>query len=839
MRKTFYGVSGALTLFVCAFFAQSALSQAETVVIHEVGFKEEHDFIELKVHQNGNYGGYSVFEGGVKIAELPSRDYQVGELVLLQDDGVEPVNSTAAVFIDSIGGLTGTDNVIHIRDVSDSPIDAFLWSNDNGNFTGNKTVANQMVSLGLWLANDVFSSTYDNGAWIDSDSVSRGQSVHISPGLSQVKDATPGYERVANLPPVPFGERLSGTTLSDTFIFDASGSSDNEDDALTFEWMLDGEVIGVDKQLSYVFPAAGVYDLMLNVSDGVNEAQSMLIGVEVVSDVEAHDILISELFPNPKGKDTDGEFIELYNPNNHLVDISGYELRDSSKGFTIQSVVLGPFEYRSFPYSETGITLNNDSDVVTFSDVPGDTLMTVKYSDAQEGQAYALSSNEFFWTSSPTPSAQNEITKNDLLQETNDVHDTKTISNDSNSKEAAGGDDSEMQKAQSYRFVSISEFLPNPSGADADGEWIELYNYGSEIVDLRGWQIDDESGGSSSFDLTGKKIASGDRLVLSRSETGISLNNTQDSVRLIDPWGVEVDAVRYVHTPQTDSAFARNARGVWEWTSSPTPGTENVITAPQNKSKAKVQKKPDTKSKAYIALSIAEILKREKGDLVSLEGYIVVPPGIISKRMFIVEQDGSFIQVYKSKGDVPELSMGQKIALRGKVSVTQGETRVLLQESDDLAVLDGSKNVDPIDIISSGIRDEHFNQLVMFNAVLEKREGNELFFVTEAGVIRVYLSQGSEINSKRLTEGDQYTVVGVVRKRDEQLFVYPRFESDIRHQALDISNDRIDSGIEAHAAHQAAALGENTGLDMRIILIIAGTALLGAWIVYRFRSTRR
>src|SRR3989338_6477825 len=45
-------------------------------------------------------------------------------------------------------------------------------------------------------------------------------------------------------------------------------------------------------------------------------------------------------------------------------------------------------------------------------------------------------------------------------------------------------------------MVQISEWLPNPAGADAEGEWIELWNSGQESVPLQGWRLTDAAGRS-------------------------------------------------------------------------------------------------------------------------------------------------------------------------------------------------------------------------------------------------------------------------------------------------------------------------------------------------------
>ena len=53
-------------------------------------------------------------------------------------------------------------------------------------------------------------------------------------------------------------------------------------------------------------------------------------------------------------------------------------------------------------------------------------------------------------------------------------------------------------------MVLISEFLPNPPGKDADGEWIELLTR-NQAVDLSGWVLKDASGKSFSLDGCGSR----------------------------------------------------------------------------------------------------------------------------------------------------------------------------------------------------------------------------------------------------------------------------------------------------------------------------------------------
>lgn len=97
----------------------------------------------------------------------------------------------------------------------------------------------------------------------------------------------------------------------------------------------------------------------------------------------------------------------------------------------------------------------------------------------------------------------------------------------------------------------IDRVEPDPPGRDEDdlnGEFVELRNDGSEVIDLSGWDIRDDSS-SHRFDLAGT-IAPGERLVV-RTGQGRSgggelfldasspvWSNRGDSVLIIDPDGV-------------------------------------------------------------------------------------------------------------------------------------------------------------------------------------------------------------------------------------------------------------------------------------------------------------
>ncbi|HID35483.1 MAG TPA: hypothetical protein EYP25_13135, partial [Anaerolineae bacterium] len=140
-------------------------------------------------------------------------------------------------------------------------------------------------------------------------------------------------------------------------------------------------------------------------------------------------------------------------------------------------------------------------------------------------------------------------------------------------------------------FITLNEFLPAPKAMDFNGdgeanlldEYIELYNPNSFSVGLAGWALDDRAdGGSRPWKLPPDMvIPARGFLLFFRADTRIALNNEADSVRLLAPDGLEVDAFTYTDTA-ADTPWARVEDGVGGWTMlyPPSPGGPNIPPTP-------------------------------------------------------------------------------------------------------------------------------------------------------------------------------------------------------------------------------------------------------------------
>ncbi|MBU3925005.1 lamin tail domain-containing protein [Patescibacteria group bacterium] len=152
--------------------------------------------------------------------------------------------------------------------------------------------------------------------------------------------------------------------------------------------------------------------------------------------------------------------------------------------------------------------------------------------------------------------------------------------------------------------IILSEILPNPIGADKDGEWVELFNFGDKKVNLRGWIL------RSAAKTSGKQyVFSGDNfieaksfLVVKRSESGLVLTNESGGASL--SWLADkiLSEVSYGAAKEGKSyAYINN---IWQWADAPTPGKENstkVLTAVSNK-----------KGNSALPFDIAENMNGEK-----------------------------------------------------------------------------------------------------------------------------------------------------------------------------------------------------------------------------------
>ncbi|MFA6526502.1 MAG: lamin tail domain-containing protein [Candidatus Buchananbacteria bacterium] len=180
--------------------------------------------------------------------------------------------------------------------------------------------------------------------------------------------------------------------------------------------------------------------------------------------------------------------------------------------------------------------------------------------------------------------------------------------------------------------IVLNEFLPNPQGnqyghdfgVDGDsmpkGEWVELYNKGTEPVDVSGWYLRDSLDSADHMILidtahTGKaeQVIEAEGYLVVYLNKALLNNSSGDSVRLFDADDALVDSYSYVLPADfcnlkptidgendedgsgigtgcvsdvpTNKSYARIPDGIGDWVDPiPTPGQSNIISEVLNNS---------------------------------------------------------------------------------------------------------------------------------------------------------------------------------------------------------------------------------------------------------------
>ncbi|TVQ12523.1 MAG: T9SS C-terminal target domain-containing protein [Bacteroidetes bacterium] len=140
--------------------------------------------------------------------------------------------------------------------------------------------------------------------------------------------------------------------------------------------------------------------------------------------------------------------------------------------------------------------------------------------------------------------------------------------------------------------ISINEFMSSNGSviADEDGDyedWIELFNYGSEPVNLNGFFLSDDYGDPYKWKFPGVVVHPGDYLLVWASgknrrnaslplHTNFSIVRNGEELILTSPDGTRIDELKPVYLNR-NSSFARypDGTGSWLFSLNPTPGAPN------------------------------------------------------------------------------------------------------------------------------------------------------------------------------------------------------------------------------------------------------------------------
>ncbi len=230
-----------------------------------------------------------------------------------------------------------------------------------------------------------------------------------TPPIQEPDFTTSAESASLNQPPIAqAGPDITALTNQE-IPFDGTKSTDPNKDQLNFFWNFGDGATDTQASTTHAYQHPGEYLAVLEVDDG-QSTNSDSIKINIYSD----NLIISEFIPNPKGKDSENEWIEIYNKGNQVADLSNWQLDDiaqGSKPFTFsRHTLITPKQFIVFQRTITKLALNNDEDQVRLIYPNGEIASEISYfADKKEGQSVAFDGTNYFWTTIPTPGTTNII----------------------------------------------------------------------------------------------------------------------------------------------------------------------------------------------------------------------------------------------------------------------------------------------------------------------------------------------------------------------------------------------------------------------------------------------
>jgi hypothetical protein len=328
-------------------------------------------------------------------------------------------------------------------------------------------------------------------------------------------------------------------------------------------------------------------------------------------------VVINEVAWAGTQSSSNDEWIELYNPSGQNISLNGWSLKaaDGSPNIALSGTIKSG-DYFLLERTDEDTTdvpsdliytgsLSNTGEILRLYDPNGhivDTAnsnggawpagITSTYSSMERSRI--ATDSDFVWVTYDASEDNGTIAKD---ASGNDIHGTPGRGNSQinvtptvtpgGSSGSSSGSSGSSGGTVLQPILGISEFLPRPGydwnndgQVDVFDEFIEIINAGQIDVDLSSYQVDDEANlGSSPYKLPDITLEPGERAVFYASETGVSLSDAGDTVRLLRGSTV-IDAYTYSVVRYPDWAWCRipDRLGYWNDPCFPTPGNPNALT---------------------------------------------------------------------------------------------------------------------------------------------------------------------------------------------------------------------------------------------------------------------
>lgn len=312
---------------------------------------------------------------------------------------------------------------------------------------------------------------------------------------------------------------------------------------------------------------------------------------------------------------TQEDFIELYNPGSEPFDLNGHRLvkrtaagtADTAiKAWTEETLVL---PHHFYLWANSGFAaIPAVPDAVSSATLADNNGIALRSGSNDIGEiidnlAWGSTANGFDSVSEQNPGASESLLREDLfsvaasfvIQPSNprnstiellpaEIPEVPEVPEGSPADEPVEEGEPAQEEEPEEIDIRITELMPNPAGSDSGFEQVELYNAGSQTVDVAGFKLDDvaltaDSISSDAYILPPLEISPNSYKAVTIPSGKFALNNTGgDIVTLFDAAGAALNSVFYEGTAPEALSYSHFASG-WQW-AEPTLGQDNGAAPP-------------------------------------------------------------------------------------------------------------------------------------------------------------------------------------------------------------------------------------------------------------------
>ncbi len=244
------------------------------------------------------------------------------------------------------------------------------------------------------------------------------------------KIPTPGKENILNTDPVT-KERVPKKGYRDIAVEFSAKGKDSDGDSLKYSWDFGDDHKSYKRETTHKYRETGTYTVTLTIDDGTDTTtETFEIKIEKY---KAPKLRIVALMPNPEGKDSEFEWIEIENREKKTVDIQGFGIATGSKRKSItnhpikDSLEIKGKSIKRLTRDDALFTFNNQKGYVELRDPTGEVIHSFKYKfdkSLKEGVVLKKEKGKSLITLEPETSEEtsDETSSQEVLPETVSAH---------------------------------------------------------------------------------------------------------------------------------------------------------------------------------------------------------------------------------------------------------------------------------------------------------------------------------------------------------------------------------------------------------------------------------